>query len=235
MRVHGILALSLAAGTLGVEATAAAPAANIGRTLTSWDCCKPACAWTTNLRKAGASGSVAVCDKSDNFLSTSTGASAPSGCNADGKGTGFLCSDYSPRPVSEDLSYGFAITNGVENCCKCFELMWTDGNAAGKRMQLQVVNSGGSVTGGVRQFIVLTPGGGVGPNTQGCDGQWGYDWGRQYGGVTRMQDCELLPDYLQGGCYWRWNWANGEVNGWNITYNQISCPSELTSVSGCSN
>ncbi|OIW30180.1 barwin-like endoglucanase [Coniochaeta ligniaria NRRL 30616] len=233
MRVQGIVALSLAAGVLEVNAAAAAPAANVGSTLTSWDCCKPACAWTTNLRKAKASGSVAVCDKSDNPLTSARGASATSGC--DKSGTGFLCSDYAPRPVSGDLSLGFAITNNVENCCKCFELFWTDGGAAGKRMQVQIINSGGSVDGGRRQFIILSPGGGVGPNTAGCDAQFGYDWGRQYGGVTQREGCESLPDNLQGGCYWRWNWANGEVNGWNVTYNQISCPDALTSVSGCSN
>lgn len=59
--------------------------------------------------------------------------------------------------------------------------------------------------------------------------------GRQYGGVIGREDCDSLPENLQGGCYWRWNWANGEINGWNVTYNQISCPAALTSVSGCSN
>jgi hypothetical protein len=73
------------------------------------------------------------------------------------------------------MSIGFAITDGVENCCKCFELQWTDGPARGKRMQVQIINEGGRTDDG-RQFIVLTPGGGVGPNQQGCNEQFGYDW-----------------------------------------------------------
>lgn len=120
------------------------------------------------------SGSVQVCSKNDTLLSPSRGASEGSAC--DKSGSGYLCSSYAARPVSSDMSLGFAVTNGVENCCKCYELFWTDGYAAGKRMQVQVINSGGSVGDGVRDFILLTPGGGVGPNTAGCDGQFGYDW-----------------------------------------------------------
>jgi hypothetical protein len=136
--------------------------------------------------------------------------------------------------VADDLAYGFAVTKGVENCCKCFELQWTNGTAVGKRIQLQVINEGGNVDNGVRQFIILTPGGGVGPNPQGCTTQWGYDWGRQYGGVVKGDDCVTLPEQLQAGCYWRWNWARGDVNSWAVEWKQITCPEELTSVSGCS-
>jgi hypothetical protein len=74
------------------------------------------------------------------------------------------------------MSLGFAITDGIENCCKCFELTWTDGPSAGKKMQVQVINEGGNTENNSRQFIILTPGGGVGPNQQGCNEQFGYDW-----------------------------------------------------------
>jgi len=103
----------------------------------------------------------------------------------------------------------------------------------GKKVQVQVINEGGTVENGSRQFIILTPGGGVGPNAKGCTEQWGYDWGRQYGGVVKAEDCVTLPSELQAGCYWRWNWARGDVNGWGIEYSQITCPEQLTSVSGC--
>lgn len=49
-----------------------------------------------------------------------------------------------------------------------------------------------------------------------------------------MSDCASLPDQLQGGCYWRWNWARGDINDWPVDYKQITCPDALTSVSGCS-
>jgi hypothetical protein len=42
-----------------------------------------------------------------------------------------------------------------------------------------------------------------------------------------------MPDRLQGGCYWRWNWAKGDVNGWSVDVRNISCPAQLTSISGC--
>jgi hypothetical protein len=114
---------------------------------------------------------VEVCDKNDNPLSLSNGASVQTSC-ASGGGNGYLCSDYSPRPVSEDLSYAFAVMNEARDCCKCFELQWTNGPAAGKRVQVQMINVGGDST----DITLVVPGGGVGPNTRGCEAQYGYDW-----------------------------------------------------------
>jgi hypothetical protein len=113
-----------------------------------------------------------VCNKNDDVLPNSQALLEQSGCDM---GNGFLCSDYQPRPVTDNLSYGFAVTNGVENCCKCFELEWTDGPAVGKKIQVQVINTGGETNRG-REFVILTPGGGVGPNPKGCNEQFGYDW-----------------------------------------------------------
>lgn len=122
------------------------------------------------------SGQLKVCDVNDQPLTNDLSASIDSSCSEEGStDRGFLCSDYQPRPVSDDLSYGFAITDG-NNCCKCFELQWTDGPAVGKRMQVQIINEGGDVANGQRDFILVTPGGGVGPNQAGCDTQFGYDW-----------------------------------------------------------
>lgn len=74
--------------------------------------------------------------------------------------------------MAEDLSYGFAVMNSSRTCCSCYELTWLDGPAAGKRMQVQKINSGGSVN----DVIIVVPGGGVGPNPQGCDNQFGAGW-----------------------------------------------------------
>jgi len=196
------------------------------------DSCKPACGWKSNLRQSGATGQLTICGKDDKPLSAAEADRQPSSCSATA-GNGFLCSAYQPRPVSETLSYGFAITDGIENCCKCFELQWIDGPASGKKVQVQVINEGGNTENNSRQFILLTPGGGVGPNDKGCSTQFGYDWGKQYGGVEKAEHCVILPDSLQGGCYWRWNWAKGDINGWNVEYTQIQCPEQLTSISGC--
>ena len=64
-------------------------------------------------------------------------------------------------------------------------------------------------------------------------GQRGYR-GKSGGGVTSGNECANLPQNLQGGCYWRYNWAKGAVNTWNIEYQQVTCPQRLTSISGCS-
>ncbi|CAK7203888.1 hypothetical protein SEUCBS139899_006638 [Sporothrix eucalyptigena] len=207
---------------------------NSGRTLTNWDCCKPACAWSTSASRSGASGSVRVCDKSDNPLSLANGQREDSSCSKK-PGGAYLCSDYSPHPVSDNLSYAFAITNGTTDCCKCFELTWKDGPVAGKKVQVQIINEGGSVnTDTGRDFVLVTPGGGVGPNSGGCTAQFGGDWGRQYGGVLSREDCASLPSALQGGCYWRWNWARGDINNWNVSYVPITCPDYHVQISGCS-
>jgi len=57
--------------------------------------------------------------------------------------------------------------------------------------------------------------------------------GDDYGGVSSMTDCEQLPENLQGGCYWRWNWAGGEITGWDVEYKEVECPARLTDISGC--
>ena len=63
------------------------------------------------------------------------------------------------------------------HCCRCYEVDWTSGAAAGKKMVVQVVNIGeGAGPGGDVEegdLVVLTPGGGVGPSREGCRAQYG--------------------------------------------------------------
>ncbi|KAM7206399.1 glycoside hydrolase [Naviculisporaceae sp. PSN 640] len=201
-----------------------------GKSYTSWDCCKPACAWSANLAR-GVQGSAKVCDINNNPLRD--GLSATTGCSTGG--VGYLCDTYSPIPVSDNLSYGFAIAGPTSSCCKCYQLTWTSGNARGKQMVVQAINSFGTPTGDLKanDLIILSPGGGSGPNDAGCRNQYGRIWGSSNGGVTSANDCANLPQNLQGGCYWRWNWAKGTVNTWNIDYQQVACPPRLTTISGC--
>lgn len=58
--------------------------------------------------------------------------------------------------------------------------------------------------------------------------------GKTVGGVESRAGCAELPQNLQAGCYWRWNWAKGDLNGWDIDYKQIACPTTLENISGCS-
>ncbi|KAK0719379.1 glycoside hydrolase [Lasiosphaeris hirsuta] len=207
-----------------------------GKSYTGWDCCKPACAWQGNLAK-GVSGQPHVCDINNKPLATREGLSAKSGCEKNG--TAFLCDTYAPTVVSDTEAYGFVVGFANADCCKCFELTWpTARSARGKTMTVQVINVGDTSTSvTTKDFVIQTPGGGVGPNDAGCRFQYGTTWlvlGNQWGGVTNLGECAALPQNLQKGCDWRWNWAGGDVNGWNINYKQVNCPRKITSISGCS-
>ncbi len=115
-----------------------------------------------------------VCDINNNELRD--GLTAKSGCDDGGKG--YLCNDYSPIPVAGNMSYGFAVMFGAEHCCRCYEVTWTSGAAAGKSMIVQAINTAGDPTGDLRaaDMVIQTPGGGSGQNSAGCRNQYGTTW-----------------------------------------------------------
>jgi len=108
-------------------------------------------------------------------------------------------------------------------------------------MIVQAMNVGGDVGGG--QFDLLIPGGGVGA-FNGCSQQWGTsDLGAQYGGFLSScnndvsclrQKCQEVfsdkPDLLDG-CLFHADWMGGADNP-QLRYAQVSCPPELTQISG---
>ena len=129
-----------------------------------------------------------------NNQAVNNGLSVNSGCQSGG--TGFLCDAYAPTPVTDDLSYGFATMSGTGNCCKCFQLTWTSGNARGKQMVVQNINlfeGSGDVKAG--DIVILTPGGGNGPNEAGCRGQYGTNW---YVFVFYLSFVPSLYSFLSG-------------------------------------
>ncbi|KAK4230344.1 RlpA-like double-psi beta-barrel-protein domain-containing protein-containing protein [Podospora fimiseda] len=228
-------------------------AQTVAKSYTGWDCCKPICA-SPNARSSR--GVTRVCDRSNKPLSLQPGIAALSSCapplpplpflppppQLNPNNAAYLCDTYQPTPVSNDLAYGFAVqvsdtqTPENSNCCKCYQVQWLTGGAANKTMIVQVVTPGGS-GGEVKKndLIILVPGGGLGPWSNGCPNQYGtsYNWGNNQGGVKNREACEKLPKNLWSGCYWRWNWARGELNGWDIVYKPVECPSRLTDISGC--
>jgi hypothetical protein len=205
-----------------------------------WDCCKPHCAWSGNT-----SNPIASCDQQNQTLSDYDAASACSGGNA------FMCWSYAPWSVSSTLSYGFvAMADGV--CGRCYHLQFkgtsyngsSDGAStlSGKHMIVQVVNVGGLQN---NQFDLLIPGGGVG-DFNACSTQWGTsDLGAQYGGFLLgcngdtscvRQMCESVfsgRSQLLSGCEWFLDWF-GAADNPALVYEQVSCPSAITSVSGMS-
>jgi len=71
----------------------------------------------------------------------------------------------------------------------------------------------------------------------GCSTQWNTSstgWGAQYGGVSSESDCSSLPDELQSGCEFRFEWYEDADNP-AVTFEQIECPDAITSVSGIAN
>jgi hypothetical protein len=81
---------------------------------------------------------------------------------------------------SDPSAFGFAVGFAAADCCRCFELTWTSGAARGRRMTVQTINVGvvgdGDANVTATDFVILTPGGGVGPNEAGCRNQYGTSW-----------------------------------------------------------
>jgi hypothetical protein len=214
-----------------------------------WDCCKPSCSWSANVP----SGNPAF---SCNVDGTSH-ANANNG-SACGGGNAYACYGFAPWSVSSTLSYGFAAYNGG-SCGDCYQLTFTGksfnggndpGSAAlcGKQMVIQVVNIGGIAS---NQFDLMIPGGGVGGNsatvcqtqlavsasalgaTNGgfltqCQGQ-SSSYPTQLACVRSM--CAALPSGIQAGCNWFVDWYQA-ANNPSFTFQKVSCPSAITSMSG---
>ncbi|KAF4635254.1 hypothetical protein G7Y89_g2854 [Cudoniella acicularis] len=208
-----------------------AQASGSGTTTRYWDCCKPSCSWPGKITLAAGSHPVTTCDIHDSPL---TDYGATSGCAG---GEAYMCSNESPWAVSEDLSYGFAATtikDGSESswCCACYELTFTSGAVAGKKMIVQATNTGSDLS--ANQFDISIPGGGVGI-FNGCTNEWGAPsagWGAQYGGIDSRSACDSFPEALKAGCYWRFDWFQGTSNP-SVDFKQVACPAEITAKSGC--
>ncbi|KJR84936.1 glycoside hydrolase family 45 protein [Sporothrix schenckii 1099-18] len=167
-----------------VAASVEAAVVTSASSYTGWDCCKPICAnGNRNSDLLRSRGVARTCDKDNRPQDLNTGLFATTGCSPGG--SSYMCDSYQPVPVADDLSYGFAIQvsdNQREdnpNCCKCYEVQWLSGAAAGKKMIVQIVTPGGAGGSVVKDdLIILTPGGGLGYFDQGCPRQYGsrYNW-----------------------------------------------------------
>jgi hypothetical protein len=210
-----------------------------------WDCCKPACGWSGNVRAGNAMPS---CDEQNQELSSRDTKNA-----CESGGSAYMCWDGAPWSAGDRLSYGFVAASGANyQCGRCFHIQFNgtghNGNNAGvqslngKHMIVQVINNGGVAQ---DQFDLLIPGGGVG-EFNACDTQWGSsDLGAQYGGFLTgcngdqscvRDKCNTVfgdkPDLL-AGCEWFLGWYGGADNP-NLTYERIACPAALTARSGLS-
>ncbi|XP_030751361.1 endoglucanase-like [Sitophilus oryzae] len=200
-----------------------------GTTTRYWDCCKPSCAWKENVETASPVASCAA----DGV--TTVDPSTRSGCDSDG--SSYTCNNQQPWVVNSTFAFGFAaasFTGGADNsqCCICVQLSFLS-TITEKTLVVQVTNTGADL--GSNHFDIQLPGGGVGYFTTGCSSQWNCPangWGSQYGGITSDSECSELPEVLQPGCHFRFNWFQNADNP-NVNFQQVVCPSELTSITGC--
>ncbi|KAG4411553.1 hypothetical protein IFR04_015312 [Cadophora malorum] len=196
-----------------------------------WDCCKPSCSWPS---KAQVSSPVLTCNKNDKWPLSGVDPNAVSSCDG---GDAYACSNMGPWAVNPDLAYGFAAARlaGLGEwdwCCACYELTFTSKSLAGKKMVVQITNTGGDL--GSNHFDLAMPGGGVGWFPQGCAKQFDNAWmGNQYGGYTDRNQCYILPEGMfRDGCFFRFDWFQNADNP-NVEWREVSCPKGLVERSGC--
>ncbi|CAG9855610.1 unnamed protein product [Phyllotreta striolata] len=203
-----------------------------GITTRYWDCCAPSCAYYGYL-PAGMHP-VQTCQK-DGYTNSTEENNAQSGCQAGG--VAYTCSNQIPYLKNATLAYGWAaasFTGGLDysQCCSCFLLSFK-GRLTGKKFLVQNVNTGPYLA--TNQFDLQIPGGGVGLYNLGCMTQWNTSedgWGDRITGVKDEEQCKILPEVLQPGCRFRFEYMEG-IDNPDVSFEQVKCPAELVAVSGC--
>ncbi|THH32910.1 hypothetical protein EUX98_g1285 [Antrodiella citrinella] len=164
--LYALVSILVLAGAVNAQTT--------GITTMTWDCCEPACGYTSNL-SPGAVGPVKSCNQQNGPAAAGT----QNACITQG-GQTFSCSTYQPIIVNNTFSYGFAGhgDTATATCCMCYEFTWTSGAGEGKSMIVQAINAGGITA---TDLDIYTP------DYNACTAQYGAPsggWGRQYGGAN---------------------------------------------------
>ncbi|NDC96230.1 hypothetical protein EB118_23685 [bacterium] len=189
-----------------------------------YDCCKPSCAWPGKVLVPGRS-----CYRNGTVVKDPL---AVSGCNG---GVSFACNTNTPFSVNSNMSYGFAAASIVSQtekdwCCACYQLTFTSGPVVGKKMIVQITNTGYDLQN--NHFDLEIPGGGQGI-FKGCSSQYtNYYGGADYGGISQRSECSRLPKSQRQGCFWRFDWFKNADNP-NVIAQKIMCPKKLVALSGC--
>lgn len=198
-----------------------------------FDCCLPSCSYPS----VSDYSSLLKSTKSDGRPGNPKG---PSGCISTSPDASFVDPLQVPTVIDENHSIGFAaagLLNGKTQkdlCCTCALLTFTSGPVKGKTMTVQITNTGDDMA-STGHFDIAIPGGGPGMFSQGCTNQYGaYNFGKQYGGISKRTECDGLPPAQKEGCLWRFDWFKSAENP-SVTYKSVPCPVELTNISGCVN
>ncbi|KAG5870282.1 hypothetical protein JTB14_010131 [Gonioctena quinquepunctata] len=203
-----------------------------GRTTRYWDCCKPSCSWSENL--SDKTKTPATSCAADGVTKVDKG--SMSGCDG---GPAFMCSNQNAFVINSTLAYGFAAASfmgGADThlCCSCMLLTFGgELEGTGKKMVVQVTNTGSDLY--QNHFDIAIPGGGFGIFNQGCNNQWDTEtnpWVDDNGSVVERSQCSMLPESLQQGCQFRFDWMQGSSNP-PVEFQQVQCPAELVALTGC--
>lgn len=118
---------------------------------------------------------------------------------------------------------------------QCLRLTFTSTSLNGKKMIVQVTNTGRDLgMSNPNHFDLAIPGGGVGYFQQGCAKQFDGAWmGNQYGGYTDRSQCNILPaGDFRNGCFFRFDWFQNADNP-TANFREVSCPQALIDRSHC--
>ncbi|CAD6922919.1 unnamed protein product [Tilletia controversa] len=198
-----------------------------------WDCCKVAGAWPGN---PNVTRPVYSCAKDGETQLESS--NVLSGCQG---GTAFACNKHQPFVSATNPMLAYVVGArphqlGIYNFYgACYSITFKE--LPGKTLVFQAVNTGEYPK--TNQIDIQVPGGGVGiENT--CPMQWGSPpdgWGRRFGGIFNRNECSKLPQPLQRGCHWRYDWLApaDHPDGINPTIAsmcRVKCPKILTDLTG---
>jgi hypothetical protein len=114
-------------------------------------------------------------------------------------------------------------------------LTFTSTAVAGKRMIVQVTNTGGDLgTNNPHHFDLAIPGSGVGLFPEGCQKQFNNAWlGNTYGGYWERNQCDNLPaGQFRNACYWRFDWFKNADNP-TVNFREVSCPQAMIDRTAC--
>ncbi|GME72824.1 unnamed protein product [Ambrosiozyma monospora] len=221
-------------GSSGIQVVTNGVSGDSGMTTSYWDCCSPSDVWAASWYPSSVKTGVTGCSAKDKKLTFSS--SLKSGCQTGGNT--FACSDQHAYAASDSIAYGFAVgklteMKSADMACSCFRLTFQSEALSGKQMIVQITNTGTYPDD--HHFDLAMPGANTyGEFSSGCQSQFGssYLWANKVGGVASVDDCDNLPSILQSGCKFRFNWFQGADNQ-TVSYEQVYCPTALTSISGC--